>query len=88
MLGRKQAIRPASAKPAAQASPGSVACSGLHKSCNCGANPVYSLRKDLLASYKKSLLNERVGLAVQEPRSDGSSSPEASLHCISPEEDA
>ena len=101
MLGRKHAARSASAKPTAQVLPG-FASVEHHESCNRGANPVYSLRKDLLISHKACFLNNRVGPAVREARSrgphlapqlremgwDGSSSPEASLHCISPEEDA
>jgi 4-amino-4-deoxy-L-arabinose transferase-like glycosyltransferase len=116
LLGPKQASPPASARPAAPTPSGSP-LSKRYESCNRGAKPVYSLRKNLLASYNISFLN-RVGPAAREPRSrgfhvapplrdmgwDGSSSPgagvptsrrgcakwagEASLHCISPEEDA
>ncbi len=45
----------------------------------------------LSASYRADqgrLPSDRVAPAVRDPRSDGSSVPEASLHCMSPEEDA
>ena len=46
------------------------------------------LGRKLLAFQSTYFPNDRVNPAVREPRSDGSSSSGAALHCMSPEEDA
>lgn len=46
------------------------------------------LGRNLLAFHSTRFPNDRVNPAVREPRSDGSSSSGAALHCMSPEEDA
>ena len=46
------------------------------------------LGRNLLAIHSACFPKNRVDHAVREPRSDGSSSSSAALHCMSPEEDA